>query len=311
MRVLTDADVRAALPDPLALVDLVAEGLLALAEGRAEVPPKPGVHPAPGMRAHAMPAAFPERGLLGCKWVTVTADNALRGLPATTGVMVVNDGTTGVPSCVMAAAELTAARTAAVSGACLRALAPEGQVTVLGAGAQARAHLRVLAALGHGEVRVWARRRESVEALAAWARREAVATEVVPAGSREAAVRDAAGIVSALVLGLTDTRLPSSWVREDALLLPLDWASCVGPELAESGVLASDDVRQFQVVAQERRALGPYPSPTTWTGHLLHARRPAGRIIVQNLGSGLNDLLVAAAVAERAEDHGIGRLLVG
>ncbi len=309
MRVLSDADVRSVLPPPLELVDLVEEGLLALAEGRAEVPPKPGVHPAPGMRAHAMPAAFPERGLLGCKWIAVSPDNALLGLPSTSGVMVVNDGTTGVPTCVMAAAELTAARSAAVSGACLRALAPDGDVAVIGAGSQARSHLRVLAALGHGAVRVWARRQESVEALATWAATHADGIHVVSARSREAAVRDAGTVVTVLALGLTDVRIDPAWVREDALLLPLDWASSIGPELADTALLASDDVRQFDAVAAERRALGPYPTPTTWTGHLLHVRRPRGRIVVQNLGSGLSDLLVGVAVADAAEAAGTGQVV--
>ncbi len=302
MRVLSDADVRRLLPAPPALVDLVEEALLALAEGRAEVPPKPGVRTDANLRAHAMPAAYPERGLLGCKWIAVAPDNALRGLATAAGVMVVNDGVTGHPRCVMAAGELTAARSAAVSGACVRSLAPEGEVAVIGAGVQARSHLRVLAALGLDRARVWGRRREAVEELVAWAGDHAPGLRVDVARSREAAVRDAAAVVTVLSLGLTDTRLVPGWIREDALLLPLDWASSIGPDLAESAaVLASDDVRQFAAVAAERRALGRYPAPTTWTGHLFHARRPSGRVVVQNLGSGLCDLLVAAAVADAAE----------
>ncbi len=302
MRVLSDADVRDLLPEPSALIDLVEESLLALAEGRADVPPKPGVRPSANLRAHAMPAAFPERGLLGCKWIAVAPDNALRGLPTASGVMIVNDGTTGLPRAVMEAGTLTAARSAAVSGACVRALAPDGDVAVIGAGVQARSHLRVLAALGHDRVRVWARRREAVEELAAWAGEHAPGLRVDAARSREAAVRDAAVVVTVLALGLTDVRLVPGWVREDALLLPLDWATSVGPDLADTAaVLASDDVRQFASVAAERRSLGDYPAPTAWTGHLLHAPRPSGRVVVQNLGSGLADLLVAAAVADAAE----------
>jgi ornithine cyclodeaminase/alanine dehydrogenase-like protein (mu-crystallin family) len=298
---LSDDDVQALLPAPGVLVDLAEEGLLALAEGRADVPPKPGVRTAANLRAHAMPAAFPERGLLGCKWIAVAPDNALRGLPTTSGVMIVNDSTTGIPRCVMSAAALTAARSAAVSGACLRALAPPGDVAVLGAGVQARSHLRMLAALGHLTARVWARRREPVDALASWAAEQAPGIRVIPARSREAAVRDAGSVISVLALGLTDTRLPSAWVRDDALLLPLDWASTVGPDLAETALLASDDVRQFVTVAAERTALGTYPAATTWTGHLLHAPRPRGRVVVHNLGSGLLDLLVGAAVADAAD----------
>ncbi|HYN28839.1 MAG TPA: NAD(P)-binding domain-containing protein [Dermatophilaceae bacterium] len=310
MRVLSEAEVRDLLPGPQETVDLVEDALVALAEGRADVPPKPAVRTTPGMSAHAMPAAYPERGLLGCKWITVVPDNALRGLPAASGVMVVSDGVTGRPTCVLPAGELTAARTAAVSGACVRALAPPGPVAFLGAGVQARSHLAVLAALGHREVRVWARRGSAVRALAEESAARRLAVRVLACPSREAAVRDAAVVVTALRPGLTDTRLDPSWVAEDALLLPLDWASSVGPEVAEgASVLAADDVRQFVAVREERRAMGAYPTPTAWTGHLLRAPRPPGRVVVQNTGSGLCDLVVAAVVAERAEARGTGTVL--
>ena len=48
-----------------------------------------------------------------------------------------------MPVAVMGAAALTGARTAAVSGACIEALAPPapGHVAITGAGLQARTHL--------------------------------------------------------------------------------------------------------------------------------------------------------------------------
>ena len=110
MRFLDDDDVRLLLPPPAECVDLVAAALVALAAGRAEVPPKPAVHTVPGSFANAMPASWPERGLLGCKWVSVFPDNPARGLPTASGLMVVNDAQTGMPVCIMPAGELTAAR---------------------------------------------------------------------------------------------------------------------------------------------------------------------------------------------------------
>lgn len=310
VRVLTDRDVRAALPPLTEVVDLAEEALRALAEGRADVPPKLGARTGPAMFAHAMPAALPERGLLGCKWISVVPDNPLHGLPTASGVMVLNDGTTGAPSALLAAGELTAVRTAAVSGACVRALAPDGPVAVLGAGVQALSHTRVLAALGHERVLVWARRRSAVEELAARAREVAPGIRVVASSSREAAVRDAGTVVTALSIGLSDMALPTLWPREDALLLPLDHASSVGPDLAASAsVLATDDLRQFDAVRREGRHLGDYPTPTAWTGHLLGGARPEGRVVVQNLGSGVVDLVVADAVTTRAATGGAGRVL--
>lgn len=309
MRILTDADVRACLPPLVEVVDLVADALSALAEGRADVPPKPTVRTSPGMFANAMPAAYPERNLLGCKWISLVPDNPVRGLPTANGVMVVNDGTTGVPSALLPAAELTAVRTAAVTGACVRALAADGPVAFLGAGVQARSHLRVLEALGHTEVHVWARRRRAVEDLARESATVAPGIRVVASSSREAAVRDKAVVITGLSIGLTDMAIPVTWPREDALLMPIDYASSVGGDLADTAVLAADDPHQFAAVRAVRGKLDDYPTPTTWTGHLLGASRPSGRLVVQNLGTGITDLVVAAAVAERAEASGTGQVV--
>ncbi len=320
MLVLSDDDVRRLLPPPAECVDLAAEALTALADGRAEVPPKPAVHTLPGTFANAMPAAWPERRLLGCKWISIFPDNPSRGLPTASGVMVVNDGETGLPVCVMPAAELTAARTAAVSGACVRHLAPQrpGHVAVTGAGVQARSHLRVLEALGHHDVVVWARRREALDELVAWAAEHTPAVRLGTAPDPATAVEGAAVVVTALSIGLEGAELDPAWVRDDALLLPLDYASSVGPALAATALLAADDVVQFEAVRAQRK-LGDYPSPTAWTGGLLAAQdgatedgaRPARRVVCQNLGNGLSDLVVADAVWRAARDAGAGQVVDG
>ena len=310
MRILTDADVRTCLPPLVEVVDLVADALTALAEGRADVPPKPTVRTSPGMFANAMPAAYPEQNLLGCKWISLVPDNPLRGLPTATGVMVVNDGTTGMPSALLPAAELTAVRTAAVTGACIRALArPGAAISFLGAGVQAASHLRVLEALGHTEVHVWARRREAVDALVRETEKVAPGIRVTASPSREAAVRDKDVVITGLSIGLTDMAIPVTWPREDALLLPIDYASSVDAALADTAVLASDDPVQFAAVRAVRGKLEGDPAATAWTGHLLHAPRADGRLVVSNLGSGITDLVVASAVAANAESSAAGQVV--
>ncbi|KGN34644.1 ornithine cyclodeaminase [Knoellia sinensis KCTC 19936] len=310
MRILSDADVRANLPPLVEVVDLVADALTALAEGRADVPPKPTVRTSPGMFANAMPAAYPERNLLGCKWISIVPDNPVRGLPTASGVMVVNDGATGVPRTLLPAHELTAVRTAAVTGACIRALAgPDATIAYLGAGLQAGSHVRILEALGHTEVTVWARRREAIDALVAEAAKAAPGIRIIASPSREAAVRNADVVISGLTIGLTDMAIPVTWPREDALLLPIDYGSSIGSDLADTAVLAADDPHQFAAVRAVRGKLDGYPVPTAWTGHLLHGPRPSGRLVVQNLGTGITDLVVASAVADRAEASTTGQVL--
>jgi ornithine cyclodeaminase/alanine dehydrogenase len=310
VRYLSDADVERLLPPPPDAVDLAHEALVALARGEAQAPPKPAVHTLPGSFANAMPAAWPARGLLGCKWISIFPGNPTQGLPTASGLVLLNDHRTGVPVCVMEAAALTAARTAAVSGACVRALSPGGgHVAITGAGVQARSHLRVLEALGTPEVVVFARRQQARDELAAWAVRHTPGLRVRLLADVEQAVRGAAVVVTALSIGLEGAELRPEWVRADALLLPLDYASSVGRALAGSGVLVADDVAQFESVRAKGGLGEGYPSPTAATGDLLQAHRPPGRVTCQNLGNGLSDLVVAAAVARAAEDAGAGQLL--
>jgi ornithine cyclodeaminase/alanine dehydrogenase len=256
-----------------------------------------------------MPAAYPARKLLGCKWISIFPSNPGLGLPTASGLMVVNDGETGLPRALMAAGSLTAARTAAVTGACIAALAPPGSpVGFTGAGVQARSHLRVLAALGHLDVAVYARRQSAREDLLAWAQEHVSDVRLSVTDDPRRAVLDRPVVVTALSIGLTGARLDPSWVAPDALVLPLDYASSVGPELARDATLVADHLPQFEAV-RAAGTLGDYPPAAGWTGELLGGTRPAGRVVCQNLGNGLGDLVLAAAVADAAEAQGAGQLL--
>jgi ornithine cyclodeaminase/alanine dehydrogenase len=311
MRFLSDADVARLMPPPLDLVALARDALVALARGEADVPAKPAVHPGGASFANAMPAAYPARKLLGCKWISIFPDNPAGGLPTASGLMVVNDGDTGLPRTVMEAAALTAARTAAVSGACIAGLGRAGApATILGAGVQARSHLRVLAALGSHDVTVFARRTEAGQALHEWAAREVPEVSLRVVDSRERAVRAAEVVVTALSIGLSGAHLDPGWFADDALVLPLDYASSVGPDVAASAVLATDHVPQFAAV-RAAGSLGDYPTTSRWTGELLEGGgAPSGRTVCQNLGNGLCDLVVADAVAAVAEAQDAGHLVV-
>ena len=57
-------------------------------------------------------------------------------------------------------------------------------------------------------------------------------------------------------------------------------------------------------------ALGDYPAATHWTGDLLTRGASTERVVCQNLGNGLSDLVVAAAVADVAESQDAGHVLV-
>ena len=72
-----------------------------------------------------MPAYLRDDDVAALKWVAGYPANKERGLPYITGLIVLNDPETGVPAAIMDGAEITAARTAAASGVCIRRFAPE------------------------------------------------------------------------------------------------------------------------------------------------------------------------------------------
>ncbi|MEJ6543874.1 ornithine cyclodeaminase [Brachybacterium paraconglomeratum] len=253
---LDDAQVSTLLPSPAEQVALMRETLLALADGSASVTPKTQVVHEEGGFANAMPAAWPERGLLGVKWVTVTPSNRARGREMISGLMVLSaaDGSTRA---TMDAAELTAQRTAAVTGASLAL--DDRPITFVGTGVQARSHARVIEALGRGPLTVWGRRPEALRELAAWCAEHTPGLELRTTTDRAEALAGAGVVISALPIGLTDAALHPGDVAADATLLPIDYASVAGAEISRTGTVVADQRRAVRVAEapQARQGLPP------------------------------------------------------
>ncbi|MEE1619697.1 ornithine cyclodeaminase [Brachybacterium sp. J153] len=293
---LDDSQVRALLPAPAEQVALMRETLLVLAGGSASVTPKSQVVHEDGGFANAMPAAWPERGLLGIKWVTVTPSNRERGREMIGGLMVLSaaDGSTRA---TMDAAELTAQRTAAVTGASLAL--DDRPVVFLGTGVQARSHARVLEALGRGPLTVWGRRPEALEELTAWCAENTPDLALRTTTDRAAALDGAGVVISGLPIGLTGQALRPGEVTADATLLPLDYSSVAGAAISRTGTVVADDPEQFESLRPLKHG-AEYPVATGATGDLLREGRPDGLVVAQNLGSGLGDVVLADAVARAA-----------
>jgi ornithine cyclodeaminase/alanine dehydrogenase-like protein (mu-crystallin family) len=170
--VLSEHDVRRLL-DMESCIESMTEVLSALARDELFQPLRFVVRPPDArgllglMPAHRSGGADSAYAL---KEIVVTPDNPSRGLDAHQGAVLLHDGETGRLVAVLNASPITEIRTAAVSAVATRALAraDAGRVAVLGAGVQARAHIHALrAVLDDPEIRVWARRLEAAERLAA------------------------------------------------------------------------------------------------------------------------------------------------
>jgi len=121
----------------------------------------------PGGFYGMMPALTPEG--LGQKIVTFYPPNAEKGILTHMALIVLNDPQTGAPLAVMDGRLITEMRTAAVSAAATKLLAPKDAkiLAILGSGVQARSHFEALRLVRHfDEIRVWSPNKSHAEQFA-------------------------------------------------------------------------------------------------------------------------------------------------
>src|SRR5437867_5496760 len=136
-----------------------------------------------------MPALTPDG--LGLKAVTIYPSNAERGIPTHMATVFLVDPQTGTPLAIMDGRLITEMRTAAVSAAATKLLAPKDakMLAILGSGVQARSHVDALRLVREfEETRVWSPNKSHAESFA----REIGAQAM----SAEDAIRDADVIVT-------------------------------------------------------------------------------------------------------------------
>jgi len=151
-------------------IELMADALSALARDEVHQPLRTIVRP-PNARGllGLMPAyRSGERGAFGLKAICVFPENPAQGKDAHQGAVTLFSRDTGELLALMNASEITAIRTAAVSAVATRLLARENaqQLGIIGAGVQARAHLKALACVRSiKHARIAARHIEHAERL--------------------------------------------------------------------------------------------------------------------------------------------------
>ncbi len=158
----------ARLLDPGELLRELEVSFGALARGEVQCPPRPQIS-IPG-RGFSLAMAAWQSGMQICvKVVNVVDGNLLRGLPNHLAIVNLFDPETGAVTCVTEATYITAIRTAAAAVLSHKLLSrPESRVaTILGAGVQAREHLRLLPLVRDlDEIQIWSLEFEHAERLA-------------------------------------------------------------------------------------------------------------------------------------------------
>ena len=172
------------------LIPAMEKALVNFSSGKVIQPIRSGITVDPPGGFFFMMPALAEG--LGVKIVTFYPSNAERGIPTHMATIFLVDPETGEPLAVMDGRLITEMRTAAVSAAATKLLAPPDGSTlaILGSGVQARSHLEALRLVRNfTDVRVWSRTSAHAERFA-----KEIGAEAMPA---EAAVRDADVVVTA------------------------------------------------------------------------------------------------------------------
>ena len=292
------------MPGVEAQLDLVEETYRAMAQGEVELPPKPGIHPREDAFIHAMPAYLRHSDVAAMKWVSGYPANPSRGLPYISGLIIVNDADTGLPVGLMDAAEITAARTAAASGVCVRRFAREGwsRAAILGCGEQGRYHARMLEAM-NPSVAIRAYDPVAARAHELSASAEAVVTP------REAVEGADVVVTAGPIVEHPHPTLTADWLQDAHVLLPIDfdfYTHATAVEAAELFVV--DDVGQFDYYRGQGHFAG-WRAPDASMGAALLGSSRAARVVCVNLGVGSLDAAFAHVVLQRAVDAGVGSLV--
>lgn len=303
-------------------IDAMEAALSGLARGEAHQPLRTIVKPTGVKGVLAMMPAFlnSPSPRFGLKAICVFPGNAAIGKDAHQGGVLLFDGVTGELQALINASAITAIRTAAVSALATRVLANEeaGDLAIIGAGIQARAHLPAIACVRNlRRVRVVARRFESARHFASDLQPD-FPVLIEPVETVEAAVRDADIIVTA-----TTSREP---VLQREWLSPGVHINAVGtysPKARELDTRTMVDARVF--VDRRESALneaGDYLIPASeGTISPKHIRAELGEVLIgaspgrnspveitvfKSLGLAIEDLAAAVHVFEKAETLNAG-----
>jgi ornithine cyclodeaminase len=307
--ILSHDDVYEALP-PEACAEAMAAVLAEHARGATYLPLRSVIKPPgaagfmglmPGWRAQQ-----PDRdAVFALKAICIIPGNPARGLDAHQGLVTLFDGETGVPTAILDASAITARDDA-------RTLA------ILGAGVQARSHLRALASVrGFEQVRVYAPTAAHARAVV-----EEAATargELSVATSAEEAVRGAD-----VVVAVTNSPEP---VLQRAWLTPGAHVNAVGASTQRTRELDSETVAASALFCDSRESLrneagefaravaeGAIPGEEHIRAELgevlagmAPGRRDGGELtLFRSLGVAIEDLAAAERAVATARERGIG-----
>jgi len=241
---------------------------------------------------------------VGLKILSIARANPSRSLPAIQGVYLLMDAQTLTPCALLDAAELTCARTSAVSLLAIRHLNPplRPNVVIIGSGPQALAHCRASTLLDPASIAVLARNHTAQEQLIRIAREDGITVV--------AADHDSLGSADVIVCCTTsrDPVIRASDVPADVIIVAIGSHEPTARELAAD--LFADSYVVVESVTNSRREAGDIllaeaeltrgVIDTDLAKLVTSGNAPAtGRRIFKSVGDAWQDLTIAEAIISR------------
>jgi ornithine cyclodeaminase/alanine dehydrogenase-like protein (mu-crystallin family) len=283
------------------LIPAMEKALMDFSAGKVNQPVRSviKVEPAGGFLG-LMPALTPDG--LGLKAVTFYPSNAERGIPTHMATIFLVDPETGTPLAIMDGRLITEMRTAAVSSAATKLLAPPDAkvLAILGSGVQARSHVEALQLVRKfEEIRVWSPTREHAQRFA----KEIGATAM----SGEDAVRGADVIVT-----VTNSKMP---VLKGSWLKPGSHVNAIGACRPDWRELDDDTMQKGVVFVDSREGALKESGDVILSGAKIYAELGealAGKVpprvdettIFKSLGMAVEDIAAATLVYRKFISEG-------
>lgn len=289
--------------DPMMLLDGLAEGFRDLSHGKIQTPSRPEIT-IPGKGFMLSMPAWREGSSVMVKMVCVYEDNLEIDLPNHLAMINLYDQNTGVPLCVMDGTYITGIRTAGAAVLSVRELArKEAKVaTIVGAGVQAREHLRLLPLVrDFDEILVSSLYHDDAVKLVAGHGNAHAVTDL-----REAVERSD---VVCLATHSYDPVMDETWVKPGTHVSSVGYAPPCGElpvELAKDHKLYVEDLCAFDlppVGCGELQSLGP--GDAICLGDALTGESPLREseeeiTVYKAMGISMEDLVAAELVYRRA-----------
>lgn len=208
------------------VVECMERMIIGQVEGVAWSNPKSVIQPGDGRYMMSTLSAVDDPPYLAAKSIVLNSENPRDGLPQINGLIVLLDSRSGVPLAILDGNWITAIRTAGASALVARRLAraESHTITFIGAGLQARSHLRLFAELFPLEqIFIYGRGKPNRLELSKVA--ESLRLEVKDCEQPKKAILDADMVISSLTLtDMIDPFIDPNWLKTGVFLSSTDCA---------------------------------------------------------------------------------------